>query len=475
MKQYPLLIAGAKTSTDFYTLKSPYDGSELALVARADDEAIETALANAERAFHRFMKDMPAFRRAEILYKTADLIHENQEELAHLIAEEGGKPLKDARVEVARAVNTTKMAGDEALQLNGETITMDRAAGTENCVAYTFRVPVGPVLAISAFNHPLNLICHQVCTAFAAGNSVVVKPASQTPLSCHRLVQFLLEAGAPADAISVVTVSGSKGDILVQDRRVRFITFIGGEDIGWEIQKKAQPGVRMALEHGGIGSAIFDKDGDLKLAIPSILRGAFYHAGQVCVSTQVLYIHSSRYEEVCEKLREGVLKLKVGDPRQSDTDIGPLISIKDIERIDTWVKDAVRKGAKILSGGEKIGKSCYAPTLLKDTTDNMLVSCKEVFGPVLCLRSFEDLEHVYESLNSLPYAFQAALYTNNIHLAHAAAKKIETKAFIVNDSTAFRVDWMPFGGIKRSGLGVGGTRHAVRDMTEERLVVIRVQ
>lgn len=474
MKTYNLLIAGASPSNESYVVKSPYSGKDLASVARADDAAIEQALKNAHESFHEEMLSMPAHQRAAILYKVARLIEGNHEELSLLIAHEGGKPLKDARVEVTRAMNTTKMSGDEALQLNGETLTMDRSPGTENCLAYTIRVPVGPVLAISAFNHPVNLICHQVCTAFAAGNSVVVKPASQTPLSCHRILELFREAGAPEKALSLAAVSGSKGDVLVQDSRIRFITFIGGEDVGWEIRKKAQPGVRIALEHGGTGTAIVDKDVDLSNALPSITRGAFYHAGQVCVSTQIVHVHESLYEKVVHDLAERARQLVVGDPADPKTDVGPLISRKDVERVDEWVREAVSQGAKLICGGEKVGETCYAPTILADTTPNMKVSCKEIFGPVLCLTPYSDIQSVITEMNDSPYSFQSAIYTNNITLAHKAARQIETKAFMINESTAFRVDWMPFGGAKRSGLGVGGTRHAVHDMTEEKLVVVRL-
>ena len=472
---FGLKIRGAKPSGRHWEVESPFDGSMIARVERPDRAAFDQALENAARAFQTTTRTMPAWKRANVLYRVAELIKQDEQELALTIAREGGKPLKDALVEVRRAVNTTKMSGDEALQLNGTELTMDRASGSEDHIAFTRREPVGPVLAISAFNHPVNLICHQVCTAFAAGNSVIVKPATQTQLSCFRIADFFSAAGIDDDVISVVNASGAETEHLVTDPRIRFITFIGGEDVGWNLRRLVKPGVRLALEHGGTGTAILSEKADLATAIPSIVKAAFYHAGQVCVSTQNLFVHESIYEETIARLKTATESLVTGDPTKMATDVGPLIRKSEVDRVATWVKDALDKGAQVVTGGERLSESCYAPTILAHVNAAMTVCCKEVFGPILTLRKYAAVDTVVEEINASPYAFQAAIYSKDIDEALWASRQIEAKGFMINDSTAFRVDWMPFGGKKASGLGVGGIRYSILDMTEEKLIVIKMK
>ncbi len=441
MGKYQLFIKDASSTGTYSELKSPFDGSLVAEIEKPDAAALEQALVNAHSFFHSHMKQMPAYERARILYAVADLIEENHQELSLTIAREGGKPLKDARGEVTRAINTTKMSGDAAMELNGEQISMDRSAGTENHIAFTLREPVGPVLAISAFNHPVNLICHQVCTAFAAGNTVIVKPASQTAVSCFKIAEFFRAAGLPDGIISVANAAGAETELLVSDARVRFISFIGGEDVGWAIQKKMQPGVGLALEHGGAAAAIIDKAADLEKTIPSVVRGGFYHAGQVCISTQIAYVHEEVVDTFVKKLLPKVEALVTGDPTSAETDVGPLISKKDVDRVHEWVQEAVAAGAELLLGGEKLENNCYAPTVLRDVSPEMKVMSKEIFGPVLCIRSYADIDAVVEEQNATDYSFQSAVYTQDIDLAYSTARKLETKACIINDMTAFRVDW----------------------------------
>ena len=451
MDTFSMHIAGATSTNNLKELKSPYNQEVIAKIEIADEAAIEKALSNAQESYEKIMRDMPAHERADILYKVAEKIGEHHEELSLIIAKEGGKPLKDARVEVTRAINTTKMSADEALQLaGGEVISMDRAKGTENHIAMTIREPLGVVVAISAFNHPLNLICHQMCTAFAAGNSVVVKPASQTPVSALKMASFFKEAGLADGVISVLTAPGRLMDAVVADKRVKFVTFIGGEDVGWALRNKVQPGVRLALEHGGTGTALVHKDADLDFAIPNIVRSAFYHAGQVCVSSQIVKVHEEIAAEFTERVQAEIGKLVTGDPSDAATDVGPLISHKDCSRVHEWVEDAVSKGATLHCGGKAISESCYEPTLISGLKDGMTLSCKEVFGPVLCLQSYSDIDEAISDMNNSEYSFQSAVYSQDIDTANRAARKIETKACMINDMTAFRVDWMPFGGTKAS-------------------------
>ena len=472
MKEYELRIKDAQKTNNKYEIKSPYDKNTIAIVKKADKNSIEQALKNIDEQ-KSLMKKMPAYQRADILYKVADQIKENLDELAKIIAKEGGKPYKDAFIEASRAVNTTKMSADEALQLNGEQITMDRSKGTENHTAFTIREPVGSVLAISAFNHPLNLACHQLCTAFAAGNTIIFKPASQTPISAIKLYDYFIKAGCPEGVINIVVASGSETNQMVTDNRINFITFIGSAEVGWNLQRIVNPGVRIALELGGTGTAILDKDTDLNTSIPGIVKAAYYHAGQVCVSTQILYVHEDIYDKAIKIIINMVKELKTGDPLDKHTDIGPLISDTEVNRVGDWVKDALDKGAKIALGGKKLTNNCFEPTILLDVTDDMKVVKEEVFGPVLSIKRYSDLNFVINQINNTQYAFQSAIYSKNIDKCIYVAKNIDAKACMINDSTAFRVDWMPFGGKKTSGMGVGGVRHSIYDMTDEKLIVMK--
>ena len=471
---FPLLIAGA-TASGKAEVHSPYNNDLIATVDLAGADAMEQALRNAAESYEKIMRHMPAHERASYLYKVAEQIGAHHEDLALTIAREGGKPLKDARVEVSRAMNSTKMAGDIILHRDGEQISMDRAKGTENHLAIVIHEGVGPVLAISAFNHPLNLICHQLCTAFAAGNSVIVKPALQTPISCLKLAGFFKQAGLPDGVISVITAGGPESEMLVRDPRIKFLTFIGSEAVGFKLAKLVAPGVRVALEHGGTATAIVSAKADLATAIPSIVRGAFYHAGQVCVSTQNLYVHASIFDSVLAQLKTAAAKLVTGDPSDAATDVGPIISAQALQRIELWLKEAVADGAKIELGGQRVGQQNLAPTILTNVKHGMQAVCKEVFGPTLNLISYTDIKQVIAETNQSNYAFQAAIYTQDIDEGMNAAKAIDAKAVMINDSTAFRVDWMPFGGKKHSGLGTGGIKNSIEDMSEKKLIVIRVR
>ncbi|MBI4359935.1 MAG: aldehyde dehydrogenase family protein, partial [Candidatus Jacksonbacteria bacterium] len=383
-------------------------------------------------------------------------------------------PLKDARIEATRAVNTVKMSGDEALQLNGEQISMDRAKGSEGNIAFTMREPVGPVLAISAFNHPLNLMCHQIATAIAGGNTVIAKPATQTPISALKLAEFFKKAGLPDGCLNVVVASGKDIDAIVGDPRIAFVNFIGGEDVGWEIRKKIAPGTRISLEHGGAGTAILTGSADIDSAIPTITKGAFYHAGQVCVSLQNLYVEESVFDAVLQRIKTETEKLVTGDPTNEKTDVGPLITKEAMERVDAWIRQAVASGAQVITGGKILPNNCYAPTVLTNTSRAMPVVCNEIFGPLLNVISYRDLEKIIDEINESRYSFQAAVYAKDIDVALNTARKLSCTACIINNSPAFRVDWMPFGGAKHSGLGVGGIKYSIRDVTAEKLVVIKM-
>ena len=454
-------------------VNSPYDGHLITEINLDGTTRVEKALKTAHQLAQDQDKILPAPRRIEILEKTADIVQSKSEELARQSAEEGGKPLIDSRIELDRAVQGIREAPQSIGQLTGHEVPMNLTPSSMNRMALTTREPIGVVAAISAFNHPFNLIVHQVIPAVAVGCPVIVKPARTAPLSCLNLVKCLHEAGLPEEWCQAVVCDSSLAEKLATDPRVAFLTFIGSGEIGWKLRSKLAPGTRCALEHGGAAPVIIDHDADLKDALPLLAKGGFYHAGQVCVSVQKVFVH----EKIVDKFSKGLVKLAeklvVGDPIEEKTEVGPLITEAEVARVDQWVKEAKKKGAKILTGGKKIGKTCYAPTIILNPPDSAKVSCNEIFGPVVVIYSFKDRLEAIERANQTPFSFQAAVFTRNVDTALDTAKRINAAAVMINDQTAFRVDWMPFGGRKDSGLGVGGILPTMMEMTEEKLLVFR--
>jgi len=472
MDTYNLLIKDAKSTSDYNSVYSPYNGQEIAKVEIANDAAIEQALQNSMISYEEIMFKMPSHKRATILRNVAKQIKENHEDLSSTIAKEGGKPITDARAEVTRAINTVETCAQVALDIHGEQINMDRTEKGENHIAYTIKQSLGPVLAISAFNHPVNLIAHQVATAFAAGNTVIIKPATTTPISAHKIVSYFINAGLDERVISFLNVSGSKMEKVVTDKRIKFITFIGSSKVGWEIRKKANNGVKMAFEHGGTAVCTIDKNADLEKTIPKVVKSAFYHAGQVCVSTQNLFVNEYVYNDVLEKLKDEVSKLKTGNPIDSNTDVGPLIQESEVNRVKDWIDEAVKNGAEIICGGEVKENQCIEPTLLINVNQEMKIFQEEVFGPVLNIIKYKEIDEPIRAINDNKYCFQDSIFTQDIDTAIYYAKNIRTKAVMINEGTAFRVDWMPFGGTMDSGLGFGGVKYSIEDMMEEKLIMI---
>ena len=454
-------------------VNSPYDGHLIAEIDLHDADQVENALETAYQLAKNPDKALPAHQRIEILEKTADRVQAKAEEFARQAAEEGGKPLVDSRIELARAVQGIREAAQSISQLTGHEIPMNLTASSMNRMALTIREPIGVVAAISAFNHPFNLIVHQVIPAIAVGCPVIVKPARATPLSCLNLVQCLYEAGLPKEWCQAIVCESSLAEKMVTDARVAFFTFIGSGAVGWKLHSKLAPGTRCALEHGGAAPVIVDHDADLEDTLPLLAKGGFYHAGQVCVSVQKVFVHESIVEPFSKKLVELAEKLVVGDPLDEKTEVGPLIQEKEVERVDQWVKEAQNEGAKILTGGKKIGTTCYAPTVILNPSDEANVSAHEIFGPVVNIYSFKDRLEAIERANLTPFSFQAAVITRNVDTALDTAKRINAATVMINDHTAFRVDWMPFGGRKASGLGVGGILPSMMEMTEEKLLVFR--
>lgn len=458
---------------DKLKILSPFDGHLISEIAWDDAAKLEQALVSADRLAGNPDRALPVPQRIAILEKTAQLVEEQAEAFARQAAEEGGKPLIDSRVELNRAVQGIREAAQSISRLAGREIPMNLTASSMHRMAYTRREPIGVVAAVSAFNHPFNLIVHQVVPAVATGCPVIVKPALTTPLSCFNLVNCLYEAGLPDEWCQILVCDNTVAEQLVTDPRIAFFSFIGSANVGWHLRSKLAPGTRCALEHGGAAPVIMDEDADVKDALPLLAKGGFYHAGQVCVSVQRVFAHESIADAVAEGLTDLAKKLVVGDPTDAATEVGPLILEREVDRVAEWVEEARDAGAKVLTGGQKIGSTCYAPTVLLNPPEAVKVSRQEIFGPVISVYAFKDRLDAIDRANRIPYAFQAAVFTRNIDTALDTAKRLHASAVMVNDHTAFRVDWMPFAGRKASGLGVGGILPTMLEMTEEKMIVFR--
>ena len=472
-EHFSLMIAGAEGGKSL-AVTSPYDGAAAGSVGIADTAAIERALATADSLYKRRKQWLNKAKRIDILRRASAIMQSRFESLALEAAREGGKPLKDSRVEVERAIDGVNHCAELPRGEAGREIPMRINAASQSRIAFTSREPVGVVVAVSAFNHPLNLIVHQVAPAVAAGCPVIVKPAEDTPLSCMRFVAILREAGLPQEWCQACVVDDlSVAEKLVTDARVGFFSFIGSARVGWMLRSKLSPGARCALEHGGAAPVILAADADLDDCLPLLAKAGFYHAGQVCVSTQRVFAPSSIAEEVAQRLARLGAAMQVGDPTLEDTDIGPLIRPREVQRVHEWVQQATAAGAQALSGGEPVSDTCYPATVLLNPPPDARVSRNEIFGPVVCVYAYDDLADAIARANSLPYAFQAAVFTKNLDTALHVYGRINAAAVMVNDHTAFRVDWMPFAGLKQSGYGVGGIPYTYRDMTVEKMAVIR--
>ena len=452
---------------------SPFDGSVVGKVPYGSVAEVESALELARNTFDDHKNALPTYKRVEILENVVKIMSSQIDELTKLCASEGGKPWVDSQVEVHRAINGVKLAIEALGAREGKQIAMGHTASSANRMAYTFKEPIGVVAAISAFNHPLNLAIHQVIPAIAVGCSVVIKPATQTPMSAIRVVEILEEAGLPKGWAQAVVCDRQGGELLATSPKVNALTFIGSGSVGWYLNSKVAQGTRVALEHGGVAPVIVEADADINELIPSIGKGGFYHAGQVCVSVQRVFVHESIVDEVASKLATYASKLVVGDQLDPKTEVGPLINHNEVNRVEEWVNEAVTKGGKILVGGKRISDSCYEPTVILNPADDALVSTKEVFGPVVCIYSYTDIEAAFDRANALDVSFQAAVFTKNLDTALRAVKRLNGTAVMVNDHTAFRVDWMPFGGAKASGLGLGGIHHSMEECTNEKMMVIK--
>jgi acyl-CoA reductase-like NAD-dependent aldehyde dehydrogenase len=455
------------------TVFSPYNRQPVGEIPLHTAADVENALSTASARYHDRKKWLPKHERIAILNRLADLLTSRFDDFLTTAISEGGKPHVDSVVEVQRAIQGIRNAVTQLEVMHGEEIPMGLTAGTANRWANTIIEPVGVIVAVSAFNHPLNLIIHQVIPAIAVGAPVIIKPGLTTPLSCLKLVDLIHEAGLPNGWVQAIVCENDVAEKLVTDSRVAFFSFIGSAKVGWYLKNKLAPGVGCVLEHGGAAPVIIDQEADIDTLIAPLIKSSYYHAGQVCVSTQRIYIHVQRYNEFRDKFIAMAQTQPVGDPMKPDTLIGPLILPREVERIHSWVSEAKAQGATIPLGGQALSETTYAVTVIEHAPDHAKVSKEEIFGPVACLYSFTDLDQAIARANDTPFAFQSSIFTPNINKALYAAQQLRGTAVMINDHTAFRCDWMPFGGFSVSGIGFGGIPYTMKDYTRKKLVVIK--
>ena len=452
----------------------PFDLALIAEIETDDAAALENKLAAAERVFHDRSNWLEPHERMAILRKLAALIDARRDHFARQIAREGGKPLADAIVETIRAIDGVHNAADELRTFGGREIPMGLSAASEGRWAFTTQEPIGVVASISAFNHPLNLIVHQVAPAIAVGCPVIVKPASTTPLCCLDFVALVREAGLPEPwCQTFVTDDNGLAEKLATDKRVAFLSFIGSAKVGWSLQSKLAPGTRSALEHGGAAPAIVHQSADLSKVIEPVTKGGFYHAGQVCVSTQRIFVHADIADTFTQQLVARVDALRTADPLLKDTEVGPLIQPRETDRVLDWIDEAVSGGATLATGGARLSETTLQPAVLLDPGEDARISTREIFGPVVAVYRYRDLDEAIRRANALPTAFQSSIFAQDIDAALRAANRLDASAVMINDPTAFRTDWMPFAGRKQSGYGTGGIPYTMRDMTEEKMILMR--
>jgi acyl-CoA reductase-like NAD-dependent aldehyde dehydrogenase len=466
-----LPIGGEWVETgDWIDVRSPYSGAVVGRVAKAGADEARRAIDAAQRAM---AEPLPAHKRAEILVKVAGFLGRRHDEVAGTISDEAGKPMKAARVEAQRAMSTYTFAAVEARKLAGEMVPMDASQAGEGKVAFTLRRPIGVVGAISPFNFPLNLVAHKIAPALAAGCAVVLKPATQTPLSALLLAELEEEAGLPPGWLNIVVGPSSEiGDVLVGDDRVKMISFTGSVPVGWGIRERA-PRKRVTLELGNATPVIVEADADLDRAAEKLAANAFSFAGQSCISVQRIYVAREAYDSFAEVFLPRVEALKLGDPADEETDVGPVIDEDARDRVLEWIEEARSRGARILTGGE-LEDELVRPTVIAEAAPELKVSCEEVFGPVCTLNAYDDLDEAIELANGTPFGLQAGIFTARLDTALRASEQLEFGGVTVNEAPTFRADQMPYGGVKDSGNTREGPAYAVREMTEERLVVLQL-
>lgn len=469
---YPILLGGQwKQRSHSYDVCNPYDGSVIGVMSRADPTDLEQAIVAAVHASEP-MRALPAHRRAHMLRHVSEGLRNRAEEMAHIIAQEAAKPIKQARAEVQRSIFTFAQAAEEASRIQGATINLDASPDGEGRHGIVRRFPVGPVAAITPFNFPLNLVAHKLAPALAAGCPVVLKPASQTPLSAIKLAGFIQEAGCPEGGLSVLPMESSHAAPLVEDERFKLLTFTGSPVVGWDMKRRAGR-KRVLLELGGNAGVIIHEDANPEVAAARIAVGGFSHAGQSCISVQRIFVHSQVYQKFMSLFVPAVRALKVGDPLDEASDLSALITPQDGERVAQWLEEARAAGAEIVVGGTVQG-SIVEPTVVVKAGPTLRVNCQELFAPVVTVQTYDDFDEALAGVNDSDFGLQAGLFTNNVRLVWRAYEALEVGGVIVNDIPTWRVDHMPYGGVKQSGFGREGLKYAIEEMTEPRLLVLNI-
>jgi glyceraldehyde-3-phosphate dehydrogenase (NADP+) len=467
---YKLPVAGVMVeSGQVDDVINPYNGQVIARVPLASEEQREAAVAAAVEAFQE-TRTFTRVRRVEICLAAADGIEKRRRELAETLALECGKPLKAAHVEVSRAVQTFMLAAEEAKRLGGEIVPVDIVPWGEGYTALYYRFPVGPILGITPFNFPLNLAAHKLAPCIAAGCTMVMKPPQQSPITTLKLAEICYEAGLPPKAFSVLHSTVEVAEPMVRDDRFKLLSFTGSAAVGWRL-KSISGKKRVVLELGGNAGAIVHSDADVDWAVERTIAGGYGYAGQSCISVQRVLIHRSVYDEFCEKLVERTGKLKVGDPMNDDTDVGPLIEEKHAERVMSWIAEAEQGGARVLIGNRRDGALIW-PTVLADTKPDMKVECEEIFGPVVTVRPYDDFRAAVQIVNDSVYGLQSGIFTHDISLIHYAYQNLDVGGVVVNDFPTLRIDNMPYGGVKDSGLGREGLASSLLEMTELKMLIV---
>lgn len=468
-KTYEVLIGKELIrGTSTIPVVNPFTGEPFAQVCLADSDDIDKAIILAENAFKK-TRILPAYRRSRICAEVATGIQSRADEFARIIAQESGKPLIYAKGEVTRSISTFEIASQEALRLDGEMLTLDITESAQGKAGLTRRFPIGPIAGISPFNFPLNLVAHKVAPALASGNPIILKPASSTPLTALLLGQIVQNTQAIEGSLSVLPCTSENATPLVEDPRIKMVTFTGSPNVGWDIKKRAGR-KKVVLELGGNAGVIVEPDAEIDLAAKKIAFGAFVYSGQVCISIQRAYVHSSKYDDFLKSLINETKAFRAGDPLDENVTMGPMIDQGNAKRIEEWVNEAVAEGAKILIGGNR-DNSYYSPTILTNVNPKLPVACNEAFGPILIVNSYTNFNEAIKAINNTDYGLQAGVFTNNMNKALGAFNHLDVGGVIINDIPTFRVDNMPYGGVKDSGFGREGIKYSLREMTEIKLLV----
>lgn len=460
-------------------VKSPYNNS---IVGEIELSSLNEMLKKIDllENFHTNSNDkLKPYQRLEILEKIVDILKRDYDKIVEIAIAEGGKPLKDTIVEMNRAIDGVKIAIQSLRNWCGEQIPMEITQSSVNRFAFTTREPIGVVLALSAFNHPINLIIHQVIPAFAVGTPILIKPAPKTPLTCKKLVELFYEAGIRESYLQFGICTNEVTAELIKSDKISYLSFIGSANVGWGIAKKLNNGVRYGLEHGGTAPVIISDDinsnEDIAKIANLITKGGYYHSGQVCVSTQKVFLHKNISNDFISFMKNNAEQLILDNPSYLKTDLGPIISEEAIIKIDRLVKESLNNDkTELIYGGERINDSFYAPTLILNPSIDSIITNNEVFGPVICVYEYENLEQAVKSANSSPFTFQSSVFTNNIKKAFELANKVNGTGIMINDHTAYRTDWMPFGGGKSSGAGIGGIEYSMKEYSYEKLKVFNL-